>query len=178
VSLSPEVIASALKVPAGPVAAMWPLVLAGLDEFGINTLLVQVAAAATIQVECSSWAPCREKRANPDRQPELWQAQERYWPSGCYGRGLIQRTWPAAYKEDGEALGLDLVNNPDLLLVPAIAARDLAYFFKKHGVADAANQRNWLKARIRVNGINRQTGLPNGLNEFLAAVHALLEVAE
>jgi Chitinase class I len=33
-----------------------------------------------------------------------------------YGRGLVQLTWYDNYKKAGDALGLDLVNQPDLML--------------------------------------------------------------
>jgi putative chitinase len=35
-----------------------------------------------------------------------------------YGRGPVQLTWKANYDKMGKALGLDLVNNPDLMLKP------------------------------------------------------------
>lgn len=42
-----------------------------------------------------------------------------------YGRGLVQLTWKANYRRMGEALGLDLVGNPDLMLDMAESVRAL-----------------------------------------------------
>jgi hypothetical protein len=144
-----------------------------LQEFRIDSPLVQVAAAATVAVECPSWVPCREKHADPTRQPDVWRQQERYWPSGYFGRGIIQTTLKGNYEALGKALGLDLLGNPDLLLDPKTSARALAYFFAAHGIPAFAESRDWLKVRVRVNGINRTTGLPNGWPQFLKAASAL-----
>ena len=42
-----------------------------------------------------------------------------------YGRGLVQLTWKTNYRKMGEALGLDLVNDPDLMLEMAPSVRAL-----------------------------------------------------
>jgi putative chitinase len=69
------------------------------------------------------------------------------------GRGPIQLTGRGNYIEAGEALGVDLVGDPNLLLFPTVGARVAAWFFvsKAHGIeyADAGN----LKANTRrING--------------------------
>lgn len=176
--LSPAAIAQTLRAPAGPVGAIWPLIVAGLQEFGIDSPMVQVAAAATVQVECPGWVPRAEKRADPVWQPEIWREQERYWHTGCYGRGLIQTTLYPNYLALENALGRPYTKDPDLLLNPEDSARALAFFFASRHVADPANARNWLRVRIEVNGINRETGLPNGWPAFGHFADALcLEVA-
>jgi putative chitinase len=45
------------------------------------------------------------------------------------GRGLLQATGRAQYTTIGKALGLDLVNNPDLLKSPIEAARSAAWIW-------------------------------------------------
>jgi len=45
---------------------------------------------------------------------EIGGARQRYAP--FYGRGWLQLTWLKSYAACGQALGLDLVNNPDLVL--------------------------------------------------------------
>jgi putative chitinase len=46
------------------------------------------------------------------------------------GRGFNQITFKDTYYKLGKALGIDLVNNPDLLLKPEIAAEATAIFYK------------------------------------------------
>lgn len=50
------------------------------------------------------------------------------------GRGLIQVTGRSNYAEVGQALGLDLVNHPELLQEPGNAALSAAYFWRSHGL--------------------------------------------
>jgi putative chitinase len=84
------------------------------------------------------------------------------------GRGLIQITGRTNYEKCGDALGFDLIANPELLEIPALACRSAAWWWKAHGLnelADAGDQRAVSK---RVNG-----GY-NGLADRLA----LFEVAK
>lgn len=57
------------------------------------------------------------------------------------GRGLIQITGRSNYAEAGQALGLDLVGNPDLLLQPAHAAMSAAWFWASRGLNALADDR-------------------------------------
>lgn len=166
--LSPEQIADATGCPLGNVAASWPAILAALGEFGIASMGVQIAAAATVAVETGVFKPIRERRASQQRQPWLYEQQARYWDSGFYGRGFVQLTWRHNYEETGAALGVDLAGNPDLALEPTTAARILARFFREHGVAKAADAGDWTRVRKLVNGGT------NGLEDFLGFVKALL----
>lgn len=173
-TLNAATISQTLRAPAGQVGLLWPLMVAALQEFGIDSPMVQVAAAATVMVECPGWIPCREKHADPNRQPEIWREQERYWHTGFFGRGLIQTTLEGNYVALGKALGLDLRVNPDALLDPRTAARAMAYFFATHGVKAAADARDWLHVRIHVNGIDHATGFPNGWPTFQKFALALV----
>jgi hypothetical protein len=60
---------------------------------------------ATIQWEtASTFQPIRERRASRERHPRHWEIQNRYWPSGFYGRGYIQITWRENYLNAGKKL--------------------------------------------------------------------------
>lgn len=78
------------------------------------------------------------------------------------GRGLIQITGRANYAKCGEALGLDLMNHPELLELPQHAAMSAAWFWKQKGLNDMADRDEFNTITRRING-----GL-NGLADRLA----------
>jgi len=78
------------------------------------------------------------------------------------GRGLIQITGRANYAACGEALGLDLITNPELLELPQNAAMSAAWFWKHKGLNDLADRDQFNTITRRING-----GL-NGLADRLA----------
>ena len=69
------------------------------------------------------------------------------------GRGYIQLTGRSNYTRAGEALGLDLVNNPDLASDPANAAKIATYFWKNSGN---------LQSAAKSGDINKTTAIVNG----------------
>ncbi|SSB98939.1 putative chitinase [Pseudomonas sp. 43mfcvi1.1] len=68
------------------------------------------------------------------------------------GRGLIQITGRANYQACGEALGLDLVNEPALLEQPRWAAHSAAWFWAVHGLNALADAGLFDKITQRING--------------------------
>lgn len=48
------------------------------------------------------------------------------------GRGPIQITFKSNYQACGEALGMDLVGHPEMLLLPAYAARAAGWYWSSH----------------------------------------------
>ena len=68
------------------------------------------------------------------------------------GRGLIQITGRANYAACGEALGLDLVNQPELLEQPQYAAMSAAWFWSTKGLNTLADQGRFAKITRRING--------------------------
>ncbi|WP_285355483.1 glycoside hydrolase family 19 protein [Pseudomonas sp. lyk4-R2A-10] len=77
------------------------------------------------------------------------------------GRGLIQITGRANYASCGEALGLDLITEPELLELPQYAAMSAAWFWKQNGLNDLADLDQFNTITRRING-----GL-NGLQDRL-----------
>lgn len=69
-----------------------------------------------------------------------------------HGRGLIQLTGKDNYTRCGEALGIDLVNSPDLLLEPEFAAASAGWFWRKHGLNQLADLGDWVAITKRING--------------------------
>lgn len=86
------------------------------------------------------------------------------------GRGLLQITGRANYAACGEALGLDLVNQPTLLEQPQHAAMSAAWFWSTRGLNTPADQGEFVKITRRING-----GL-NGLADRQALYEKALKV--
>ncbi len=68
------------------------------------------------------------------------------------GRGLIQITGRANYAACGEALDLDLINQPELLEQPQYAAMSAAWFWSTKGLNTLADQGDFVKITRRING--------------------------
>lgn len=68
------------------------------------------------------------------------------------GRGLIQITGRANYAACGDALGLDLINKPELLEMPQHAAMSAAWFWSTKGLNTLADQGQFEKITKRING--------------------------
>jgi putative chitinase len=71
-----------------------------------------------------------------------------------YGRGIIGLTWAENYQKMGAILGIDLYNNPDLALDPAISAAIAvegmmrgSFTNKKLGDFFDASKEDWINAR-------------------------------
>ena len=68
------------------------------------------------------------------------------------GRGLIQITGRANYKACGEALGLDLINQPELLEKPQHACMSAAWFWASRGLSTLADESRFETITRRING--------------------------
>lgn len=120
-----------------------------------------------------TFRPVRERRASRDRQPALWALQERYWPSGFYGRGYVQTTWRRNYKRlgvelagqtiGGVAVGPEtFVTTPDLLLraefaYPALVLGMMKRWYTGVGLGSYVRpgRIDYFNARRSVNGTDR-----------------------
>lgn len=68
------------------------------------------------------------------------------------GRGAKQLTGKDNYRRCGDALGLDLINNPDLLLQPVPAARSAGWFWKTNKLSDYADAGDIKGMTKKING--------------------------
>lgn len=78
------------------------------------------------------------------------------------GRGLIQITGRTNYTACMMALGIDCLEHPELLELPAHAARSSGWFWQSHGLNALADAGDQVAVTRRVNGGT------NGLAERLA----------
>lgn len=83
------------------------------------------------------------------------------------GRGLIQLTGRANYQKAGEALGVDLIAQPELLGESELASRSAGWFWKSHGCNELADAGNFEAVTKRING--GLNGYPERLGLWAAA---------
>jgi hypothetical protein len=96
---------------------------------------------------------------------------KKYYP--YFGRGLSQLTWVYNYKKEGARLGLDLLNNPDLILDIPVAANSHVYCMR-HGsytgkkLSDYINDKicDYQNARRIVNGKDKATEIASIAKKF------------
>jgi len=127
---------------------------AAMAEFGIDTPGRQAAFLAQVAHESGALRYVRElasgiayngRKDLGNTRPEALAIARQHWatPGPWWrGRGLIQVTGYDNYLACGAALGLDLLNHPELLETPAHAARSAAWFWRRAGLnkwADAGD---------------------------------------
>lgn len=107
---------------------------------------------------------------------EEWRrANLSYYP--YYGRGYVQLTWEKNYQAYSDMLGIDMVDEPDRALEPAVALFVLVHGFKTgtftgRKITDYINQgtTDFTNARRCVNGTDRATEIANLAQTFLATI--------
>ena len=78
------------------------------------TILRQVAyLLATVKGEARDFQPVKERRASPKRQPALFKQQQKYFPSGFFGRGFVQLTHKENYRNAGQKLAGTSMRDPE-----------------------------------------------------------------
>lgn len=173
---TPEVVADILKCPLSQTQTYLPCVLAALEEKGILDRLTLIGAIATIGVETGGFRPINEMGGN-QYFTKMYEGRKTLGNTRpgdgarYHGRGFIQITGRANYRDYGQKLGLgsQLEDNPELTLDPTIAARILACYFYDRKVHQAARASDWRKVRKLVNG-----GY-NGWEEFNKFVQRALQ---
>jgi putative chitinase len=86
------------------------------------------------------------------------------------GRGLIQLTGKDNYKAFGEAIGEDLVSNPQLVEEPRYAALSAGWFWNKRGLNALADAMDITTLTIRINGGKI------GIDDRIAKINKALDV--
>ena len=165
---SPERIAQVTGCPASNIREDWPLIHAALLRQKADSRNNQAAAIATVAIEtASTFKPVREAFW----MSENWRrANLRYYPG--YGRGYIQLTWiDPNYINAGNYIGVDLKNNPDRAMEPAIAAAVFAWYWTvaRPGIPGWAEARNLREVRKAVQGGDA------GLDRLIQICHHLLD---
>jgi putative chitinase len=145
-----------------------------------------VALLATVRVECgSSFKPVKEiitpELAEKNYQHNSWLGNTEAGDGYKFrGRGWSQLTGRWNYTDMSKKIGVDLVNNPDLLLQPENSAKVMVQFAKDKNIAVAIARDNFARVRKLWNGGNGvdvlKGGTTHGLDEFLRVVNQYLLV--
>jgi len=83
-----------------------------------------------------------------------------------HGRGFLMNTWRDAYARLSDVLGVDLVENPDLLTRPDLAAKATTWFWSQHKLNAYADRGEFKKVCAIIN-TGSEWGQPNGLTDRL-----------
>lgn len=159
-------LATAATFGPDPKVAHWRQLVDAFADADLDDPKVLRALYATVQTETGgTLKPIRELYSGKSRskyfekkygyKTDVGKALGNLKPGDgakYYGRGYIQLTGRSNYAEAGKALGLDLINHPDLALDPENAARIAAWFFEQNGVDDAAKKGDLRQVRRLVNG--------------------------
>jgi len=86
------------------------------------------------------------------------------------GKGLIQLTGRNNYKTCGDALGVDLIANPELLIEPEYAALSAGWFWNKRGLNALADNEDWTTITKRINGGS------HGLQDRIDRTHKAMDI--
>jgi len=86
------------------------------------------------------------------------------------GRGLIQLTGKDNYKAFGDAIGEDLVANPQLVEEPRYAALSAGWFWNKRGLNALADAMDITTLTIRINGGKI------GIDDRIAKINKALDI--
>ena len=83
-----------------------------------------------------------------------------------YGRGWFQLSYPCNYNAAGQALGLDLLNNPDLVDGQQdVAVETAVWFFQANNMVDPARQGDFAATTRIINGAQECDGGPGAANQ-------------
>lgn len=122
---------------------------------------------ATIYHETAqTFQPVKERRGRPGTK--IRAIQDRYWPSGYYGRGYVQITWEKNYRLFG------IADNPDKALEPdtayEIAAKGMLqglFTGKKLSDFVSADKQDFFDARTVINGHDHAADIEIYAQHFL-----------
>jgi len=139
-----------LNYKAATLAACWPnrFAVLGADKKPIkeNGKLVSTAVANSIagKPELIANLVYSNRMGNgPAESGEGWKYR---------GRGLKQLTGKDNYNRCGQALSVDFVGNPDLLLEPLYAARSAGWFWKSNNLSKFADVEDLEGMTKKING--------------------------
>jgi predicted chitinase len=184
-----EQISKATGIPVENIQQSWPILEKLMNDKGWTNKNIHIAMIATVATETNITVGNVKKGFLPINElgsDSYFETHYGYMTAigkrlgntaindgaKYHGRGFIQTTGKANYTLAGKRLGLDLVNNPDLILEPTAAAKEAINYFESHHVDQAAICQDWVAVREKVNGGT------NGWEYFKSVVDKLLAIKE
>jgi predicted chitinase len=145
-----------------------PILNDTMREFKLNNRLRAAAFLATLAVESGEYKYVEEIASGDayEGRKDLGNTQpgdgRRF-----KGHGRIQLTGRDVHKACGDYFGIDLIANPKLAAEEPLATKSAGWFWVhyKTQMNELADQGDFLKTQVKVNGRNKKTGLPNGWGE-------------
>lgn len=135
------------------VTLLYPYVVETLAEFDLTTPLRQAHFLAQLCHESGSFNYLEELASGEDYEwrDDLGNVEE---GDGVRfkGRGLIQITGRANYGDCGDALGVDLIANPERLSDPDLACRSAGWFWNTRNLSNFADRDDFDTITYRING--------------------------
>jgi putative chitinase len=112
-----------------------------------------------------------EKIANKVYASRMGNGDEESGEGYAYrGRGLIQLTGKSNYEACGKALGVDLIDNPDLVATPQYAALSAGWFWNKNKLNAYADKGDMEGLTKKINGGT------HGIEDRVARTQAAIDV--
>lgn len=183
--MTPAMLAKAVGMPLGRAALWAPLIVLAWIEFGIVDKADKAMFLAQCGHESASFKALREKWGPTAQQKRYERDQSAPWPKNAAqaklpgfavnrlayrlgndlpgdgrryaGRGPIQLTGKTNYLSCGIALGIDLVNAPELAELPHAGVRVAGWYWLTRGLSKLSG--DVVEATHVING--GETGLPD-----------------
>lgn len=124
------------NLPPAKAAQYLPYLNAAMAQAGITTPARQAAFLAQIAEESAQLTEFEEVGNGAEYR----------------GRGPIQLTGRANYQAAGNALGVDLVDNPELAAQPSVGFRTAAWYWTTHNLNAAADAGDFRGITRAING--------------------------
>jgi len=142
--------------PKGTIQKYSPYLNQAMQEAGINTPQREAAFLAQLGHESGSFKWMQELASGKEYEGSKQLGNTQPGDGVKYkGRGPIQLTGRANYAAAGKALGLDLINHPELAATPEVGFKTAAWFWNTHHLntyADQGTQAGFDKITRVING--------------------------
>ncbi|HVG31265.1 MAG TPA: glycoside hydrolase family 19 protein [Pyrinomonadaceae bacterium] len=141
------------NLPAAKRDLYLPFINEAMREFEISTYLRAAAFLAQLAHESAELRYFQELASGAAYEGRVDLGNTQPGDGRKYkGHGPIQITGRANHKACGEALGLDLINNPTLITLPENAFRSAGWFWDTRHLNPLADQRKFKEITLRING--------------------------